>query len=148
MADLNQEDVIEYLSGMTVMQLVELTKTLEDKWGVEAAPVMMGGGGAPAADAAPAEEKTEFDVILKDVGAKKIQVIKAAREITGLGLKDAKELVEGAPKAIIIAPIRAKTTPAAFCRGMGSLSKTRENTVFAITVTAPSGATRDAGAIA
>ena len=100
MADLNQEEVIEFLSGMTVMQLVELTKTLEDKWGVEAAPVMMGGGGAPAADAAPAEAQTEFDVVLKAIGEKKIQVIKAAREITGLGLKDAKELVEAAPKAI------------------------------------------------
>jgi large subunit ribosomal protein L7/L12 len=100
MADLNQEEVIEYLSGMTVMQLVELTKTLEDKWGVKAAPVMMGGGAAPVADAAPAEEQTEFDVIIKAIGDKKIQVIKAAREITGLGLKDAKELVEAAPKAI------------------------------------------------
>lgn len=100
MADLNQEQVIEYLSGMTVMQLVELTKTLEDKWGVEAAPVMVGGGAPAAADAGPAEEKTEFDVILKAAGDKKIQVIKAAREITGLGLKDAKELVESAPKAI------------------------------------------------
>ncbi len=100
MADLTQDQVIDFLSGMTVMQLVELTKSLEEKWGVEAAPVMMAGGGGPAADAAPAEEKTEFDVILKDIGAKKIQVIKAAREITGLGLKDAKELVESAPKAI------------------------------------------------
>lgn len=100
MADLTQDQVIEFLSGMTVMQLVDLTKSLEEKWGVEAAPVMMAGGGGPAADAAPAEEQTEFDVILKDIGAKKIQVIKAAREITGLGLKDAKELVEGAPKAI------------------------------------------------
>ncbi len=100
MADLNQEDVIEFLSGMTVMQLVELTKTLEDKWGVEAAPVAMAGPAAAAADAGPAEEQTEFDVVLKEIGQKKIQVIKAAREITGLGLKDAKELVESAPKAI------------------------------------------------
>ncbi len=101
MADLNKEDVIEFLSGMTVMQLVELTKDLEDKWGVEAAPVAVAGAAAPAGDAGgAAEEKTEFDVILKDAGAKKIQVIKAARELTGLGLKDAKELVESAPKAI------------------------------------------------
>lgn len=100
MADLTQDQVIDFLSGMTVMQLVELTKSLEEKWGVEAAPVMMAGGGGPAVDAAPAEEQTEFDVVLKDIGAKKIQVIKAAREITGLGLKDAKELVESAPKAI------------------------------------------------
>jgi large subunit ribosomal protein L7/L12 len=100
MADLNQEEVIEFLSGMTVMQLVELTKTLEDKWGVKAAPVMMGGGGGGGTEAAPAEEQTEFDVVIKAIGEKKIQVIKAAREITGLGLKDAKELVEAAPKAI------------------------------------------------
>ncbi|MCP4448903.1 MAG: 50S ribosomal protein L7/L12 [Myxococcales bacterium] len=100
MADLNKEDVIEFLSGMTVMQLVELTTDLEDKWGVKAAPVAVAGAAGPAADAAPATAQTEFDVILKDIGAKKIQVIKAAREITGLGLKDAKELVESAPKAI------------------------------------------------
>lgn len=100
MADLNQEQVVEYLSGLTVMQLVELTKTLEDKWGVEAAPVAVAGAAPVADSAAPAEEQTEFDVILKSAGDKKIQVIKAAREITGLGLKDAKELVESAPKAI------------------------------------------------
>ena len=82
------------------MQLVELTKTLEDKWGVEAAPAMVAGV-APAAggDAGgAAEEQTEFTVVLKSFGDKKIQVIKAVREITGLGLKDAKDLVEGAPK--------------------------------------------------
>lgn len=99
MADLTQEQVIDFLSGMTVMQLVELTKSLEDKWGVKAAPVAVAGA-APAAAAAPAEEQTEFDVILKSGGEKKIQVIKVTREITGLGLKDAKELVEAAPKAI------------------------------------------------
>lgn len=99
MADLNQEQVIEYLSGLTVMQLVELTKTLEDKWGVEAAPAVVAGAG-PAAAAEPAEEQTEFDVVLKSFGSAKIQVIKAVREATGLGLKDAKELVESAPKAI------------------------------------------------
>lgn len=100
MADLNKEDVIEFLSGMTVMQLVELTTDLEDKWGVKAAPVAVAGAAAPVEGGGAAEAQTEFDVILKDVGAKKIQVIKAAREITGLGLKDAKELVESAPKAI------------------------------------------------
>ena len=100
MADLNKEDVIEFLSGMTVMQLVELTTDLEDKWGVKAAPVAVAGAAGPAADAAPAEAQTEFDVVLTAIGDKKIQVIKAAREITGLGLKDAKELVESAPKAI------------------------------------------------
>lgn len=101
MADITQEQVVDFLSGLTVMQLVELTKTLEDKWGVEAAPVAVAGA-APAAEAggAAAEEQTEFDVILKAAGGQKIQVIKAAREITGLGLKDAKDLVESAPKAI------------------------------------------------
>lgn len=100
MADLNQEQVIEYLSGLTVMQIVELTKTLEDKWGVKAAPVAVAGAAGPAAAAPAEEEKTEFDVILKSFGSAKIQVIKAVREATGLGLKDAKELVESAPKAI------------------------------------------------
>ena len=99
MSDLNQEQVVDYLSGLTVMQLVELTKTLEDKWGVEAAPAMVAGVAAPAGDAGgAAEEQTEFTVVLKSFGDKKIQVIKAVREITGLGLKDAKDLVEGAPK--------------------------------------------------
>lgn len=99
MADINQEQVVEYLSGLTVMQLVELTTTLEDKWGVKAAPVAVAGPAA-AADAGPVEEQTEFDVVLKSFGSAKIQVIKAVREATGLGLKDAKELVESAPKAI------------------------------------------------
>ena len=99
MSDLNQEQVIEYLSGLTVMQLVELTTTLEDKWGVKAAPVAVAGPGGPA-PAEAAEEQTEFDVILESFGSAKIQVIKAVREATGLGLKDAKELVESAPKAI------------------------------------------------
>ena len=98
MSELSQDQVIDYLSGLTVMQIVELTKTLEDKWGVEAAPVAVAGAAAPAAEAA--EEKTEFDVILKAAGAQKIQAIKAVREITGLGLKDAKDLVESAPKAV------------------------------------------------
>ena len=102
MSDLNQEQVVEYLSGLTVMQLVDLTKTLEDKWGVEAAPVAVAGAAMPAAggDAGGTAEKTEFDVILKSFGDKKIQVIKAVREITGLGLKEAKELVDGAPKPV------------------------------------------------
>lgn len=102
MSDITQEQVVEYLSNLTVMDLVGLTKTLEDKWGVEAAPVAVAGAAAPAAggDAAAAEEKTEFDVILKAPGGQKIQVIKAVREITGLGLKDAKGLVDGAPKPV------------------------------------------------
>ena len=102
MAEITQDQVVEYLSGLTVMQVVALTKSLEDKWGVKAAPVAVagpaaGGGGAAAA---PAEEQTEFTVILKAAGANKIGAIKAVREITGLGLKDAKDLVEGAPKPI------------------------------------------------
>jgi len=97
MADLNA--IVEQLSELTVMEAAELSKMLEEKWGVTAAaggPVMM----AAAAEAPAAEEKTEFDVILKDIGAKKIEVIKAVREVTSLGLKEAKELVESAPKAI------------------------------------------------
>jgi len=101
MSDITQEQVVEYLSGLTVMDLVNLTKTLEDKWGVEAAPVAAVGpvGPGPSSDA-PTEEKTEFDVILKAPGGQKIQVIKAVREITGLGLKDAKGVVDGAPKPV------------------------------------------------
>jgi large subunit ribosomal protein L7/L12 len=100
--DISNEQVVEYLSGLTVMQLAQLTKTLEDKWGVKAAPVAIAGA-APAAgggEAAKAEEKTEFTVVLKAAGANKIGVIKVVRELTGLGLKDAKDLVEGAPKTL------------------------------------------------
>jgi large subunit ribosomal protein L7/L12 len=102
MADLQQlEDSIVALS---LLDAAELVKKLEARLGVSAAaaaPVMMaGGGGAAAAGAAPAEEKTEFTVMLKEVGANKINVIKAVREVTSLGLKEAKELVDGAPKAI------------------------------------------------
>jgi len=83
-----------------VIQIAELVKTLEGKWGVSAAPVAVAGGGGAATPVAAAEEKTEFNVILADAGANKINVIKAVREITALGLKEAKDLVEGAPKAI------------------------------------------------
>jgi len=103
MSNVTQDQVIEFLSNLSVMDLVNLTKSLEDKWGVKAAPVAvaMGGGGAgPAAAAAPAEEKTEFTVTLKAGGANKINVIKVVREVTGLGLKDAKDLVDGAPKDV------------------------------------------------
>jgi len=99
----NQEEFINQLSGLTVVELVQLTKALEDKWGVKAAPVAVAaaapaaGGGAAAA---PAEEKTEFTVVLKSGGANKIGVIKVVREVTGLGLKDAKDLVDGAPKDV------------------------------------------------
>ncbi len=101
MAEITQEQVVEYLSGLTVMQLVDLTKTLEEKWDVKAAPVAAAVAAAPAdAGAAAEEEQTEFTVVLKSFGEKKIQVIKAVREITGLGLKDAKDLVDGAPKDV------------------------------------------------
>lgn len=97
MADL--ENITESLSSLTVMEAAELVKMLEEKWGVSAAaPVAMAVAGAPAA--AAVEEKTEFDVILNEVGAKKINVIKAVREVTSLGLKEAKDLVESCPKAI------------------------------------------------
>ena len=96
--------IIESIEALNVLELVELKKTMEDKWGVTAAaPVMMGAmmPAAGAAAAAPAaEEKTEFDVILKDAGANKINVIKVVREITSLGLKEAKELVDAAPKPV------------------------------------------------
>ena len=100
MADITTEQVVDYLSNLPVIQIAELVKTLEAKWGVSAAPVAIAGGGGGAAPAAAVEEKTEFNVILADAGANKINVIKAVREITALGLKEAKYLVEGAPKAI------------------------------------------------
>jgi len=100
MAEITTEQLIDHLSQMSVMDMANLVKTLEEKWGVSAAPVAVAGPAGPAADAAPAEEKTEFDVELKDVGPNRINVIKAVREITGLGLKEAKELVEGAPKVV------------------------------------------------
>jgi len=98
MADMNA--IIEQLSSLTVMEAAELVKQLEEKWGVSAAaaPVMMAGGGAAAA--APVEEKTEFSVVLLEAGANKINVIKEVRAITGLGLKEAKDLVEAAPKEV------------------------------------------------
>ena len=101
MADITQEQVVDFLSNMPVIKLAELVKELEGKWGVSAAPVAVAAaGGGGAAPAAAAEEKTEFTVILADGGANKINVIKAVREITALGLKEAKDLVEGAPKAV------------------------------------------------
>jgi large subunit ribosomal protein L7/L12 len=96
MADINT--IVDQLSGLTVMEAADLVKKLEEKWGVSAAAVAVAAG--PAAAAAPAEEKTEFDVILAKVGEKKIDVIKVVRELTGLGLKEAKDLVEGVPKPI------------------------------------------------
>ena len=99
MADLNK--IVEDLSTLTVMQIAELTKHLEEKWGVKAAPVAAAAAAGPAAAAAPvAEVQTEFTVILATAGANKIGVIKAIRELTSLGLKEAKDLVDGAPKEI------------------------------------------------
>jgi large subunit ribosomal protein L7/L12 len=103
MAELNQQQVIEYIKNISVLELSQLVKALEQELGVSAAAAMpmampMAGGGAAAA--APAEEKTEFDVILTEVGGNKINVIKVVREVTSLGLKEAKDLVEGAPKPI------------------------------------------------
>ena len=96
---MTNEEILNAIAEMSVLELSELVKAIEDKFGVSAAaPVAVAAAAAPAA--AAEEEKSEFDVILKDVGAQKIQVIKAVREITGLGLKDAKALVDGAPKEV------------------------------------------------
>jgi len=102
MADITQSQVVEYIKGISVLELSQLVKTLESELGVSAAAAMpmgmpMGGGGGAAA---PAEEKTEFTVTLTEIGGNKINVIKVVREITSLGLKEAKDLVEGAPKAV------------------------------------------------
>ncbi len=96
---ITKEDVLEYISGLSVLELSELVKEFEEKFGVSAQPTVVAGAGGAAGGAA-AEEKTEFDVVLKDAGAKKINVIKAVRALTGLGLKEAKEAVEGAPTVI------------------------------------------------
>lgn len=97
----SKADVVEFISNMTVLELSELVKELEDKFGVSAAPVAVAGVAAPAGEAAaPAEEQTEFDVILASAGSNKIGVIKEVRAITSLGLKEAKDLVEGAPQPV------------------------------------------------
>ena len=104
MAELNQQQVIDYIKGISVLELSQLVKTLEAELGVSAAAAVAvaapAGGGAAAGAAAPAEEKTEFTVTLTDIGTNKINVIKVVREITALGLKEAKDLVEAAPKPI------------------------------------------------
>ncbi len=97
---ITEEQVIEYLSNMKVVELADFVKKLEELWGVEAAPVAVAAAAVPGAAAEEAEEKTEFDVILKEVGGQKIKVIKAVREVTSIGLKEAKELVESAPKPV------------------------------------------------
>jgi large subunit ribosomal protein L7/L12 len=96
---MTNEEVIDFLSNLSVLEISKLVKALEEKWGVSAA-APVAAAAAPAAAAAVVEEKTEFDVILTDFGANKIGVIKEVRTITGLGLKDAKDLVEGAPKPV------------------------------------------------
>ena len=101
MAELNQQQVVDYIKGISVLELSQLVKRLEQELGVSAAaaaPVVVAGGGGAAA--APAEEKTEFNVTLTEVGADKIKVIKVVREVTSLGLKEAKDLVEAAPKPV------------------------------------------------
>ena len=96
-----KDDVVEFISGMSVLELSEFIKELEEKFGVSAAaPVAVAAAGGAPADAAPAEEKTDFDVILAGIGDQKIKVIKEVRAITSLGLKEAKELVESAPQPI------------------------------------------------
>ena len=101
MAEITKQDVIEYIEKMSVLELSELVKELEEKFGVSAAaPVAVAAAGPATAGAAAAEEKTEFDVILKAAGANKINVIKVVRALTSLGLKEAKDLVDGAPGAV------------------------------------------------
>ena len=104
MSELNQQQVIEYIKGISVLELSQLVKALESELGVSAAAAVAvaapGAGGGGAAAAAPAEEKTEFNVTLTEAGGDKIKVIKVVREVTSLGLKEAKDLVEAAPKAI------------------------------------------------
>lgn len=102
MADVTREQVVDFLSNLPVIQMAELIKDLENKWGVKAAPaaVAVAAGPAAAGPAAAAEEQSEFTVVLANAGANKIQVIKVVRELTGLGLKEAKDLVEAAPKPV------------------------------------------------
>jgi large subunit ribosomal protein L7/L12 len=103
MAEVTQQQVVDYIKGISVLELSQLVKTLEAELGVSAAaamPMAMPMAGAGAGAAAPVEEKTEFNVVLTEVGTNKINVIKVVREVTSLGLKEAKDLVEGAPKAI------------------------------------------------
>ncbi|EAJ0878505.1 50S ribosomal protein L7/L12 [Campylobacter upsaliensis] len=96
---ISKEDVLEYISNLSVLELSELVKEFEEKFGVSAAPVMVAGGAAAGGGAA-AEEKTEFDIVLTDSGAKKIEVIKIVRALTGLGLKEAKDAVEQTPSTL------------------------------------------------
>ena len=100
MASEKSLQILEEIKTLTILELADLVKALEEEFGVSAAPVAVAGAAAPAAGAAAAEEKTEFDVVLADAGASKLGVIKVVRELTGLGLKDAKDLVEACPKTL------------------------------------------------
>ncbi len=100
MANEKTTQILDLIKGLTILELSDLVKAIEEEFGVSAAPVAVAAVGGAAAPAAAAEEKTEFDVVLKAFGAKKLDVIKVVREITGLGLKEAKEMVEGAPKTV------------------------------------------------
>ncbi|EGK8159477.1 TPA: 50S ribosomal protein L7/L12 [Campylobacter coli] len=97
---ISKEDVLEFISNLSVLELSELVKEFEEQFGVSAAPVMVAGGAAAGGAAAAAEEKTEFDIVLVDGGAKKIEVIKIVRALTGLGLKEAKDAVEQTPSTL------------------------------------------------
>ncbi|MBZ7941729.1 MULTISPECIES: 50S ribosomal protein L7/L12 [Campylobacter] len=97
---ISKEDVLEYISNLSVLELSELVKEFEEKFGVSAAPVMVAGGAVAGGGASAAEEKTEFDIVLTDGGAKKIEVIKIVRALTGLGLKEAKDAVEQTPSTL------------------------------------------------
>ena len=97
---ITKEDVLEFISNLSVLELSELVKEFEEKFGVSAAPVMVAGSAVAAAGAAAAEEKTEFNIVLVDSGDKKINVIKVVRALTGLGLKEAKDAVEGTPSVL------------------------------------------------
>ncbi|EOH7340402.1 50S ribosomal protein L7/L12 [Campylobacter coli] len=97
---ISKEDILEFISNLSVLELSELVKEFEEKFGVSAAPVMVAGGAAAGGAAAAAEEKTEFDIVLVDGGAKKIEVIKIVRALTGLGLKEAKDAVEQTPSTL------------------------------------------------
>ena len=97
---ITKEDVLEFISNLSVLELSELVKEFEEKFGVSAAPVMVAGGAVAAGGAAAAEEKTEFNIVLVDSGDKKINVIKVVRALTGLGLKEAKDAVEGTPSVL------------------------------------------------
>lgn len=98
---LTNEEILDAIAEKPLMEVAELVKMFEEKFGVSAAPAVVAGGGGGGADAGPAEEKTEFTVVLKDAGKEKIKVIKEVRAITSLGLKEAKDLVEGAPKEVL-----------------------------------------------